>query len=304
MHPIVFRIGDYPIHAYGVMVALAFLVGLTQCLYLARKRGMEENTVSDLMLWVMISGIIGARLGHVISEYDEYIRNPVSILYIHRGGLIFYGGVIGGVAGVALFAWIRRQSLLRLGDLVLVAVPVGHALGRIGCFLNGCCFGKWTDSFTGVRFPIASPAGWAQYYADRIANDHIHWVFRMSRNDDELRNGLQAVVDKGLAVKSDLLTAPVHPVQLYESALDIVLYLVLLRLFLAKKRDGVVSAVFMIGYGVIRLGTEMLRGDARQSFGLFTVAQAISMAAILTGLIFFLVDHVRQRQKNPGCANA
>lgn len=303
VHPDVLRIGDFTIHSYGVMVALAFLVGMAHCIFLARRAGVDPEVMSDLCLWVMISGIMGARAAHVVAEFGKYAANPVEILYIHRGGLIFYGGVAGAIAGTAVFAAVRRKSFLVLGDVMVVSLPIGHALGRIGCFLNGCCFGTHTDSFAGVRFPVVSPAGWSQFYADEISNDHLFWLFRTSSNDHELRRGVQDLFARGLISGDERFARPVHPVQLYEAFLDMLLYAALMTVFFnRRKRPGTVAAVYLLGYGAIRFNTEMLRGDGRQGLGIFTVAQVVSLAVMAIAAIFLLVKYGKRQKKTDGAA--
>lgn len=145
MHPEFIRIGSYPIYWYGVMVALGFVVGSWVAIRRARRYELPPEILSDLVVWLVVSGIVGARLGYVAAHPGEFAANPVSVLWIRQGGLVFYGGMAGAVLATLLFARLRRVSLWKIADTMAPAVPIGHAFGRIGCLLNGCCFGRVCD---------------------------------------------------------------------------------------------------------------------------------------------------------------
>ena len=141
MDPICFHVGDRPIYWYGVMMALAFLAGIWHWNWLGRRTGRDVSLAGDLAFWLMLGGILGARVAYVISNFDYYRAAPQEIIRIDQGGLIFYGGFIGGLLTFFAFAKWRKIPALDLADFTLTALPLGHALGRIGCFLNGCCGG-------------------------------------------------------------------------------------------------------------------------------------------------------------------
>ena len=139
--PICFHIGSRPVYWYGVMMALAFLAGMTHWTWLARRTGRHADTAGDLAFWLMVGGILGARLAYVVSNFDYYRAAPQEIIRVDQGGLIFYGGLIGGAIAFFAFAAWKRVPVLDLGDFTLTALPLGHAFGRVGCFLNNCCGG-------------------------------------------------------------------------------------------------------------------------------------------------------------------
>jgi phosphatidylglycerol:prolipoprotein diacylglycerol transferase len=135
------------------MLGLAFLVTI----YLASKRAsifnIPEEAVSNLIILFLVSGVIGARIAYVLANMSDFAGRPLQILMISKGGLIFYGGfILASIAGV-IFAKIRNLAILDTADIIAPFIALGHAIGRVGCFLNGCCFGRPTDSFLGVRFP-------------------------------------------------------------------------------------------------------------------------------------------------------
>jgi phosphatidylglycerol:prolipoprotein diacylglycerol transferase len=142
MDPICFHVCTRPVYWYGVMMALAFLAGIGHWQALGRRTGQRDVAfASDLAFWLMVGGIVGARLAYVGANFDYFIAAPMEIIRVDQGGLIFYGGFIGAVLAFIVFARSRREKVLELADFAITALPLGHALGRVGCFLNGCCQG-------------------------------------------------------------------------------------------------------------------------------------------------------------------
>jgi len=141
MHPIIFSIGPFNIYSWGFMVALAFLVGLPIALRYAEKEGIKPETVLDLFVYVVISSIIGARLFYVIGFFSEYKNNPISILYVNEGGLVFLGGIFAAIAAIIIYVAYHKQNLWKMLDIATPSAAIGYAIGRIGCLLNGCCYG-------------------------------------------------------------------------------------------------------------------------------------------------------------------
>jgi len=141
MNPICFHIGSHPIYWYGVMMALAFMAGLLHWQWLGHRTGRDTALASDLAFWLMVGGILGARTAYVLSNLNYFLAAPQEIIRVDQGGLIFYGGLIGGVLTFFLFARWRHLKVGDLADFTVTALPLGHALGRVGCFLNGCCGG-------------------------------------------------------------------------------------------------------------------------------------------------------------------
>lgn len=154
MYPVILKIGNFTIHSYGIMMALAFITGI----FIAKKNlrflNLPADLVYDLAIYIIISSIIGARLFYVIVYIDYYLKNPLEIIKVYKGGLVYYGGFIGAIIGGILFAYINKINFFKLADTVMPALSIGQSIGRIGCFLNGCCYGKTTDCFCGVVFPI------------------------------------------------------------------------------------------------------------------------------------------------------
>lgn len=155
MHPILFSIGRIRIYSYGFLLAVAFLLAL----HLASKRAslfkIPEEFIGNLALLLLVSGIAGARTLYVLMNAGYFSQHPLEIFMIQRGGLVFYGAVMMAFFSGVVFVKIHKYSVLDTGDLLAPFIALAHAAGRIGCFLNGCCYGKPTTSFLGVTFPFS-----------------------------------------------------------------------------------------------------------------------------------------------------
>lgn len=158
MFPVLFKVGPLAIHSYGLFVAIAFLVGLAISLFYARKEGIENQTILDLAIYVIISAVVGARIFYVLGQWDYYRSNPLEILMLQNGGLVFLGGLLLSILTIVIYARIKSLPLLKLLDALTPGTALGYAIGRIGCFLNGCCFGLPTKLPWGLVFPPGSLA--------------------------------------------------------------------------------------------------------------------------------------------------
>ncbi len=158
MKPTLLELGPLKIHAYGLALALSFLIGSILVTRWGRERGYPEDELMRLFWWILISALIGSRLYYAIQHPDDFRENWLGISQIWRGGLTQYGGVIGAIIAAALFVRSRGWSFRDISDLVAPALALGEGITRIGCYLNGCCFGDVCDLPWAVRFPAGSHA--------------------------------------------------------------------------------------------------------------------------------------------------
>lgn len=142
MHPILFRLGPVSIYSYGVMVAIAFLVAAIFSKKAFTEKGLNGNKIYDFAVIVLISGILGARFFYVLINLPFYLKNPLKILMLNEGGLVFYGGFIAAFFSGIWFLKRHNFHIKESMDILSPNIALGHSIGRIGCFLNGCCFGK------------------------------------------------------------------------------------------------------------------------------------------------------------------
>ena len=152
MHPIICKIGPFTVYSYGVMMAIAVLVCSTLLSKDAKRLKIKPEIIFDLVFWVVLFGILGARVFYVLLNLEYFRQNPLEIVMIQNGGLAWQGGLVFGM--LAGFFYIRRHALAFRETLDLIApyVALGHSIGRIGCFLNGCCYGK--EVSWGIYFPL------------------------------------------------------------------------------------------------------------------------------------------------------
>lgn len=155
MKPILFQWGDLSLHSFGVMVALGFLAGLWVAARNARRAGLPDDVIYDLAPWLVIGGLLGARALYVLSYWDrDFAGRPLGEIFaVWKGGLVFYGGLIAAT-GAGLWRLHRLQlPVWTLADCLAPGIVVGHAFGRIGCLLNGCCYGRPLNSAWSIHFP-------------------------------------------------------------------------------------------------------------------------------------------------------
>ncbi|MBI5186367.1 MAG: prolipoprotein diacylglyceryl transferase [Nitrospinae bacterium] len=152
MHPILFHLGPATIYSYGVAIAAAFFVGITLASKRAKKEGLDPNKIIDLCFYILIAAIVGSRLLYVGINISYFIKNPLDIFKLWQGGLVFYGGLIGAVIVAVLYLKKKRLPVWRVADLLAPSLALGQSIGRLGCFLAGCCYGKPTEGHWGVTF--------------------------------------------------------------------------------------------------------------------------------------------------------
>jgi phosphatidylglycerol:prolipoprotein diacylglycerol transferase len=153
MHPILFEFGPVKIYSYGLLVAAGFIAAALLAKAQARRQGMPAEKILNLCLCLVVSGILGARLLYILQNLDFYIEYPVQALMLYEGGLTFYGGLVLAVVCAIVFLKRERLPVFKTLDLVAPYLALAQGIGRIGCFLNGCCYGKPVDSDFAVYFP-------------------------------------------------------------------------------------------------------------------------------------------------------
>jgi phosphatidylglycerol:prolipoprotein diacylglycerol transferase len=257
MRPTLVEVFGFKFHAYPTMLAVAFLVGTLLTVRDLQRRDPPVPGSTQGGLWAFLGSLVGAKV-YWILQYSEpkYLWHAV---LVWEGGLVFYGGLIGGIFALYLYLVINRLPRLIVADAAAPYLALGEAITRIGCFLNGCCWGKVTAVPWAVCFPRNSYA-----YKRQIE---------------------QLLIDPSATV-----SAPVHPTQLYMTV-GLLVVIVLLRAGAKRRpRDGVIALLYCFCYGVLRFAIEAFRADsARPVFGM-TVSQGISLvlAAVSLGVLLAL----------------
>jgi phosphatidylglycerol:prolipoprotein diacylglycerol transferase len=160
VHPIAFQLGSFSVHSYGVLMAFAFLAGLWTASRRAPRDGITPDKILDIGPWLIVGAIVGARLFYAATYWDTLMDRPLfpqapwtEIFMVQRGGLVYYGGLIGAALACILFARIKQLPLWKLADILAPSIALGYVFGRIGCLLNGCCYGRVCSLPWAIHFP-------------------------------------------------------------------------------------------------------------------------------------------------------
>ena len=251
LSPVICHLGPLQVRWYGVFAALAVGIGYLLAAKRAPKVGLNRNDAADLLITCVVVGLVGARLEFVRRFWSLYFADDwLGIFRIWEGGLVFQGGFILALPAFWLLCRLRHWRLGDVGDLMALVVPVGHAIARIGCLLNGCCFGRPWSGPLAVSYP-----------------PHVNDV-------------LLSQIANGYLPPEATMPLPVFPVQALEAALCLA---IAAAIWLLEKKQILRHqrfTLYMLLYAVGRFLIEFLRGDYRQQVGL-TPAQVTSAAVVL-----------------------
>jgi len=160
VHPTLLKFHGLELHSYGLLLAIAFLLGIQVFLLRARARGLPEDAMQSLSLVLLVFAIVGGRALFVLTHWSDYAADPLGIVRLWEGGLMLYGGYLAAISAGIVYLKRRGLPIWRVGDAAAPSMALGVGLGRIGCYLNGCCFGLPTTLPWGVQFPEASGASY------------------------------------------------------------------------------------------------------------------------------------------------
>jgi phosphatidylglycerol:prolipoprotein diacylglycerol transferase len=264
MFPVLYQLGPITIYSYGVLVATGVLLAIWYASRHAARAGLNPQKVWNLGIYGVFSAMIVAKVWLILSAWDYYVANPgeiFSITTLQSGGT-FYGGFLGGVLAIFLYTHFEKMPVLPVLDTFAVVLPLGHTIGRLGCFAAGCCYGKPTSVPWGVTFtnPIAA----------RIAGTP--------------------------------LGVPLHPTQLYEAAAEFLNFLFLAWLSKRQRFTGQMLGTYFVLYGIERGTIEFFRGDPGRTLlfhDSVSLMQIFSIALILTGIFLWWRGIDRARPIRP-----
>jgi phosphatidylglycerol:prolipoprotein diacylglycerol transferase len=224
MYPILFELGNWPVYAYGVLLAAAYLAALQFAVVRARRQGIDGTKIMDLGIYLIIAALVGAKLMLVVVDFDYFMSQPRELLSLVRAGGVFYGGLIAAVA--VAFVLVRRYGLTMwtTADLFAPGIALGHVIGRLGCLLAGCCYGRPTTMPWGITF--TNPVAFANVGTP--------------------------------------LNEALHPTQLYDAGAELLILGVLLATERkGRPFAGRTFWLYILLYGVSRFVIEFYRGDDR-----------------------------------------
>jgi phosphatidylglycerol:prolipoprotein diacylglycerol transferase len=314
MHPELFEIPvvHLTVKSYGFMMVLGFLAAVAVIRYLSRHFTRDPQHITNAALYALIAGVVGARAFFVIHYYDQFRGNWGSLLAIWNGGLELIGGVVLAIAAILLYIRYHKLPMRHYLDVLAIGLTVALMFGRLGCFLNGCCYGKPTELPWGVQFPYGSFAYESQVKPDTDRHrmePHLHLsqeYFGYTNERGEYIPGLKPFDQLTPAQREQVThgtyqSLPVHPTQLYASGGAIVLGLILYgfwrRSQKAEKagryrfltRPGTTFSLMFILYGIMRFSLEAIRDDNPFETAGLTIAQILSIGLAILGLILVVV---------------
>ena len=267
MLPVIFKWGSFTLYSYGLMVGIAFLTAILLAIYRSKGSGFQTFEAFEMGVYGAFICLIGSRLLYVLANWSYYSRHLVEILRIWDGGFILYGGLL------PLFLlpfFIGHPDVWQALDLFTPSIPLGMALGRIGCFLNGCCWGLISESW-GISFPAANQPP----------------VF-------------QQQVREGLIRPDSACTLPVLPTQLYSAAADIGIFLLILRLEKKTRYPGFMFWFFALVYTLVRFTIEIFRyhkpWEMLSTSPPLSLSQTTSLVFAAYAIIMLLVLKQRARR--------
>ena len=262
------------ISSYSFFLLFGFFAAFLLARWNAKRSGLEARHVDNITLLLVVTGIVGARIFSWLFYFPPGIGFWEALLY-PGGGLVFYGGVVFGVATVVIYALLTRTSLRRFADVLAAPLALGLAFGRIGCFMAGCCWGDLcVDGHTVAKL---TPAQQTKVQSvPMLSSEGFPLAVRFPQNTGAVDQHHRL----GLVPHNAAQSLPVHPVQLYEAILAVGLVGWLQWRRLKPHSPGQLFGLFAIGYGVIRFAVEFLRADNSPNYWGLTISQVISLIAI------------------------
>jgi phosphatidylglycerol:prolipoprotein diacylglycerol transferase len=313
MHPELFRIPftTLTVKSYGLMLVIGFLAAVHIIRRLSRNITPDPNMITNASLYSLVVGVIGARVFYVIHYFDSFRGNLWSVFAIWEGGLELLGGVLGAILAIVLYLRYHKLPVRQYLDILVIGLMLTLAFGRIGCFLNGCCFGKPADLPWAVRFPYRSHAYINQTEPNPTRNRPVP---QLKLPGDFFDAGTLKTFDKLSPEQKEMVTIgpyrclPVHPTQIY-SSLDATILTVLLYLFWKRAQNarqsqntskfltkpGGTFALMFILYGFVRFFEEFFRDDNPFEYGWWiiykggTISQNIGIYMIVSGIILMFI---------------
>lgn len=256
MYPILFEIGNWPVYSYGVLLAAAYLIGLQLAVVRARRAGVDPAKVMDLGIYLIIAALVGAKLMLIIVDFDYFRQQPRELLSLVRAGGVFYGGLIAAV-GVGI--WLVRRYQLNVwatGDLMAPGIALGHVIGRFGCLLAGCCYGRPTD------------VPWAITFTNPVASANV----------------------------GTPLGLPLHPTQLYDAGAELLILAILLMTERkGKPFAGRTFWLYMGLYAISRFIIEFYRGDVNRGTALGGLPTSQFVSLLIVPAAFGMLWLLRRR---------
>jgi phosphatidylglycerol:prolipoprotein diacylglycerol transferase len=257
---------DIPIYSYGVMMVIGFLAGIQLAKVLAKRAGIDPELFVNAGLIALVSGVLGARLSHVIENIHQYTNpnrsvwaNLFDAINIRTGGLTYYGGFLLAFPSLLIYA-IKKKVPLRLAmDIVAPCLMVGLGFGRIGCFLNGCCYGAQCELPWAITYPYDSIAYRDEFYDGKLATPE-QLIQRDEKDRERLIDKREVAASPSLRpIAAGERSLWLHPAQLYSAFTAFLISVLCLAYLTLPHAPGRVFALMLIVEGITRFLLELLR---------------------------------------------
>ena len=298
---------NIPIYGYGLMMVVAFLAAIQVAKWVAPKVGIDPEHFVNAAMIGLVAGIVGARLSHVLENLPLYTRSDLSIaqnifnaINIRSGGLTFYGGFLLATPLCIVYAFRKKIPVLLGMDVVAICLMVALGFGRIGCFLNGCCYGAECHLPWAVHFPYHS-LPYQDQFADGQLTDVPSSLIAVAPDGRYiLKSPADFVGNPTLETQADQQRSlGLHPAQLYSTLTAFLIAGILYAFFTTRPRTGLVFALMLMIEGFSRFVLEMLRVEPAVvhigPVGL-SLSMVLGAAICITGVVFWVVLHkLRQR---------
>ena len=260
-----------PIYAYGFMLMVGFLVVIYVARIKGKKEGLDPEDISNLGLYTIFAGILGGRTFYVIQNFGAYKNNILDVFKIYEGGLVFYGGLMASIAAIVVFSKIKKLPVLKTIDIIAFAFALGVACGRIGCFLNGCCWGDVCNLPWAVSFPKSVDV-------NLMIDGSPAFLHHLGQS---------------LVSVSDTHSLSVHPTQIYSMLGNLSIFFIIKAFFKHRRRDGEVTLMFCGLYSIMRFTVEIFRDDNPLLFDGMTISQNVSILVLIAIVALFVIGRIR-----------
>lgn len=263
-----FSLFGFNIYFYGLIIGLGVIAGILMAAHVAKISGQNPDTYWDFAIYAVICSVLGARIYYVLFSWNEFKDNPLRVINIRQGGLAIYGAVIAAFITLFVYAKVKKQNALLMGDTAMAGLILGQAIGRWGNFMNREVFGEFYDGLLSMQLPIAAV-----------------------RDSGDITENIMAHIPEGANYIN------VHPTFLYESLWNLLVFALILLWRKHKKFDGELCLLYFAGYGLGRFIIEGIRTDTLFIPGTTVpVSQALSLVMVVSAVATDVIVRIRRRK--------
>ena len=268
--PTSFQIFGFDIYFYGLIIGIGVIAGILMAVHVAKISGQSTELYWDFAMYAVIFSILGARIYYVLFSWSEFRNDPLRVLNFRQGGLAIYGAVIAAFVTLFIYARVKKQNALLMGDTAMAGLILGQAIGRWGNFMNREVFGEFYDGLFSMQLPVAAV-----------------------RDMGDITENIAAHIPEGANYIN------VHPTFLYESIWNLLVFALILLWRKHKKFDGELCLLYLAGYGLGRFIIEGIRTDTLFLPGTtIPVSQLLSLVMVVFSVAMDILIRVKKGKKS------